>query len=236
MIEQVGEQLTFVGHFTVSGAAGTGLTITATVYKASDGSTLVGPVAAVELGGGLYQYTLAAGLNTAREEELICVFNEAALTADVSSVPASRWVSPQWLQDIGSATVTVAGPVVTTADTLELVRGDDYLAADSRAISFTSDSWPDLTSAVITMTVRRRREAFSTGSDAVLFTKTDASGLRVVGGGDQTVYFELTPTQSGVLLPGSLTGKYDIEAVLSNDSIVTLVTGNVTVTEDQTRA
>ncbi len=235
-IEQIGEPLTFVAHFTVATVAGTGLTITATVYQASDGATLVGPVAATEIGGGLYKYTLAAGLNTLVEEELVCVFNEAADTADFSSVPASRWLSPQWLQNIGSATVTTAGPVVTTADTLELVRGDDYDADDARAISFSSDSWPDLTGATVTMTVRRRSEAFNKGSDPVLFTKADETGIRIPGSGTQTIYYDLTPTQTDALLVGAFTGKYDVQATLAGGNIVTLITGLVTVTEDQTRA
>ncbi len=234
MIEQIDSAITFYGQFLVSGAAGTGLTITCAVYRGSDGVQLVAPTAATEIGStGIYRYHYAS---PATADEYIAVFNEAAATADQTDV-ASLWaVSPKWVQNLGSAEVTTAGPVVTTADTLEIVRGDDYDADDGRAISFESDSWPDLTGATVTMTVRRRREAFISGSDPILFTKADETGTRVPGVGTQTIYFDLTPTETDTLLPGTLTGKYDVQAALSGGNIVTLITGLVSVTEDQTRA
>jgi hypothetical protein len=85
------------------------------------------------------------------------------------------------------------------------------------------------------MTVRRRAEAFGTGSDGVLFAVTDKVASRVVGVGTQTVVFELPAASTAALLPGTATGKYDVQAVLSSGSVITLVTGLVDVTEDQTR-
>lgn len=139
---------------------------------------------------------------------------------------------------IGSASVTISAPVASDG-TLTLVRGDDYAFARSRHLTVSSTSWPDLSAASlvtsVTMTVRRRKEAFGTGSDGVLFTATDRAASRVWGSGTQTVVFELTDTNTLTLLPGTSTGKYDIEVVLSTGEILTLATGTVTVTEDQTR-
>ena len=248
MIEQTGVAVTFYAQFLVSGAVGTGLTITCTVYKGSDGSALVSAQAATEIGGGLYKYTYAT---PATEDDYLAVFNEDAATADQTDVPAMWTVGKAGVENLdasvgdveakidllGSATVITTGPVVTAADTLELVREDDYKAGDGRAVSFSSDSWPDLTGATVTMTIRRRREAFANrGSDSILASKDDSSGLRVVGSGTQTIYFDLTTTETTPLLPGTATGNYDVEATLSNSNIVTLITGLVSVTEDQTRA
>ena len=150
---------------------------------------------------------------------------------------------------IGNAEFTVESPVAADG-TLVLVRGDDYLVADGRAISFSSDDWPDLSDGTyypaVTLTIRRRREAFNTGSDPVIIARRDVDASRVAGGGSQTVVFELQSADlvspvgeeegnTADLLPGTATGKYDVQAVLENGSVVTLATGTVNVTEDQTR-
>lgn len=137
---------------------------------------------------------------------------------------------------IGTAEIVTPGPVSVDGGTLTLVRGDDYSSEESRELSFSSSDWPDLTGAVITMTVRRRAEAFGSGSDGVLFTLDDTPGERSAGGDPQSVTFEPTNAMTDDLLPGDSTGKFDIQATLSpSGRVVTLSTGLVTVTEDQTR-
>jgi hypothetical protein len=142
------------------------------------------------------------------------------------------------LGSINPANVTVQSPVSVLGDTLELVRGDDYFLADGRSLPFSSDDWPNLTGATnITMTARRRVEAFGTGSDTVLFATTDLGTSRVVGTGTQTVVFQPTAAMTALLLPGVETGKFDIQATLATSGhIITLVVGKITVIEDQTRA
>lgn len=139
---------------------------------------------------------------------------------------------------IGVAEITAQVPAGSSG-LIELMRGDDYLLASGRHIIFTGDSWPDLTSAdPIEMTIRRRREAFGTGSDGVLVNVEDVANSRVVGVGNQTVVFELTSTDTAALLPGEATGKYDIQATFTvgnTSEIITLATGIINVTEDQTR-
>jgi hypothetical protein len=243
MLEQVNNALTFYAQFLVSGAAGTGLTITCTVYRGSTGATVVSAQAATEIGGGVYKYTLASG-SVGAEDDYVAVFNEAAATADQSDVPSMWAVGRAGVENLDAAvssrlasgSVTVAAPVDTSSLTLTLVQGDDYSALDNRELSFSSADWPDLTGvSAVTMTVRKR--ASSTGAGGTLwFSKEDVSGSRVLGAGTQTVVFELTPTETGALVTaGTAVGVYDIQATLSG-RIITLVTGLVNVTEEQTRA
>jgi hypothetical protein len=155
---------------------------------------------------------------------------------DASPNSSGIWTyATRTLTDITGET-TITSPVGTGGQ-LTLVRGDDYYVADGTELTFTRDSWPNLTGATsITLTVRARSD------DSLTFAVTDSTGSRVVGAGDQTVVFQLASTDTELLTPGRLTGKYDVQAVLSNGHICTLeVTdppnsyGGVTVLEDQTR-
>ena len=333
MIEQKSTTVTFYAQFLVSGAAGTGLTITATVYKGSDGTALASAQAATEIGGGVYRYLYSGGIAT--KDELVCVFNEAAATADQTDVPSLWVVGPVWTENldaniagvetkvdlqataadlvthdgkmdtltiqltatdaalavvdgnvddvetlltaldvkhdatdvalaaipttdpllapvpaayaantagwalgqIGTAVITVTTPLATDGSTITLVRGDDYLVAEGRSVTFTSTGWEDLTAAdPIDFTLRRRAQAFGSGSDPIIFTVEDAVASRTTGVGTQSITFEFPAASTNNLLPGTSTGKYDIQATLASGAIVTLLTGVVTVTEDQTRA
>jgi hypothetical protein len=354
MLEQTGNAITFYAQFIVSGAAGTGLTITCTVYKGSDGTAIVTAQSATEIGGGVYKYTLASG-SVPAEDDLVAVFNEAAATADQTDVPSMWSVGKAGIENldasiqtadtaidsavtaigaldtkhdatdaalavvdgnvddvetllntvdgkvdlqatavalaaldtkhdatdvalavvdgnvddietavaaipttdpllaavpgsyaqntagwalgqIGSAVITVTTPLAVDGSTLSLVRGDDYLVAEGRALTFTSTGWEDLTSAdPIELTIRRRAEAFGSGSDPVIFTVEDHVASRSVGGATQSITFEFPAASTNNLLPGTSTGKYDIQATLASGAIVTLLTGVVSVTEDQTR-
>lgn len=134
---------------------------------------------------------------------------------------------------IGTADLATQGPVSADGGTLTLVRGDDYTEDLGREITFSSESWPDLTNSFVEITIRRRREAFGTGSDGVL-VNAEAIDVNTIGNA-QVVTFELNTALTTTLLPGVSTGKFDVQAILADNSVVTLVTGLVTVTEDQTR-
>jgi hypothetical protein len=83
--------------------------------------------------------------------------------------------------------ITVTTPLAVDGSTLSLVRGDDYLVAEGRALTFTSTGWEDLTSAdPIELTIRRRAEAFGSGSDPVIFTVEDHVASRSVPPGSTT--------------------------------------------------
>lgn len=131
--------------------------------------------------------------------------------------------------------VIITYPAPPVSGSLTLVRGDDYLALDARELTFSSSDWPDLTGATVRMTMRRRAEAFGSGSDPILLSVTDVPASRIAGSGAQTVVFELINTDTTVLIPGTAAGKWDVQATLAGGSIVTLAVDTVDVTEDQTR-
>jgi hypothetical protein len=64
MMVRVGQAIPFSAPFTSNGVGATGLTVTVDVRNAA-GTEVITAAAAVELGDGLYSYTLAADQNTA---------------------------------------------------------------------------------------------------------------------------------------------------------------------------
>lgn len=325
--EQISTAITFAAFYVESKVGKTGLTVTVDVYR--NGTAIVTDGATVEVGGGLYTYTLGSGSVTV-EGEYLAIFKTATATVDQQHIPALMLVGRAGVENlnatissrsshaaadiwsvgtrtltsfgtlvadaaaavwasvartltaspgpsaatiadavldelvsghttagsvghklslIGAASVTITAPVAADG-TLDLVRGDDYLEAQSREITFSSSSWPDLTGVTeIKLTIRRRKEAFGTGSDPIILTVLDVSGSRDIGGSPQVLVFELfsaTPQSGGGdapgftgdtndLLVGDATGKYDVQVTLANGEIITLATGTIDVTEDQTR-
>lgn len=128
---------------------------------------------------------------------------------------------------IASGLVTTVNPVAQDGS-LSLVRGDDYLAADGRALDFTDASalWPTITGATITATFR------DTYSGTRLLTATGA--VTVGSGAGKSVRLELTSAQTKGFRPGAPGLRFDIEATLTNTHVVTLVRGTVTVLGDET--
>lgn len=105
-------------------------------------------------------------------------------------------------------TVTVTSPVLS-AGRLSLVQGDDYKAADSRALIFTSSDWPSLTGAAISLELRNSPTATPTSYAG---TATSAT----------TAQIELAGTQTAVL-DGAY--RFDVVATLSGGNVVTLTNG-----------
>jgi hypothetical protein len=125
---------------------------------------------------------------------------------------------------ITTGTVTVTTPVTST-NAIVLVQGDEYANADSRALSFSSTGWPDLTGSTVTLTANEVR---GTGTMSVSGT------LSSVGGATQTIYFEPTAVQTAALTLGQDAYKFGVQAVLQTSSNrVTLITSYITVNEDQ---
>jgi hypothetical protein len=114
---------------------------------------------------------------------------------------------------IGSGDITVVSPVSEDGGTITIVQGDDYNNSDSRALEWSSDDWPDVTGAAITLYIE---DAAGTYSEA---------GSVVTGGaGTQTVRVELPSADTATLDAGFQ--KFHVEAVLSGSSrVVTLATG-----------
>jgi len=120
------------------------------------------------------------------------------------------------LGSINPAQVTVTSPVATDGTSITIVRGDDYLNADGRALTFTGATWPTLTAGTVALIV-------------------DTSGTPTSYNGTITAatscYVELTTTQT-TALSARRTYDYDLQATLSNGHIVTLVQGTLLVNED----
>lgn len=113
---------------------------------------------------------------------------------------------------IGSAPIEVTGPLHQTGN-IEIVAGDDYLAADGRALDFldSGNKWPDLTGASITFTAKGKANDISKAGSVIVAT-----------GSGKKVRVELTKTETSVA-----NGRYhyDVEATLPSGNIVTLVHG-----------
>ena len=90
MLSVVGSSLVFVGFFTASKEGKTGLTVTADVYNPAN-TLVVDGGTCVEIGGGLYQYTLAAASVTTRGNYK-AIFKTTDTDVDVKHVP-DMWVT-----------------------------------------------------------------------------------------------------------------------------------------------
>lgn len=119
------------------------------------------------------------------------------------------------VKSITPGAVTIVSPVATDGTSITLIRGDDYLNADNRALTFSGDSWPTLTGGAVALIVN------------VNGTPTSYTGTIT---GDGECYIELTDTQTSAITPGAYS--YDLQATLSNGSIVTVVQGLLLVTAD----
>jgi hypothetical protein len=127
---------------------------------------------------------------------------------------------------LGGGPVTVTSPVAAGGD-VTIIRGDDYLATDGRALEWTSTRWPDLTGAAI---------RFKYKSSESLVTIT---GSVVTPTGTAKVRVELAATDTSGLSVGENRFQpkiipFDLEAVLSDGSVVTLVQADMKVVPDAT--
>ncbi len=119
------------------------------------------------------------------------------------------------IYSINPAQVTVTSPVATDGTSITVIRGDDYLNTDGRALTFSGATWPTLTGGAVALIMD------------INGTATSYAGVITAA---TSCYIELTDTQTGALMPGAY--NYDLQATLSNASVVTLVQGLLLVTED----
>jgi hypothetical protein len=113
--------------------------------------------------------------------------------------------------------VTVVAPV-SASGAVEVVAGDDYAAADGRALSWTNTagSWPNLTGASVRLNVRGSGAAFEAAGSVVTPTGTG-----------QEVRVALTAAQTGGLTPQ--TYEYDVRVTLSSGRVAELARGRFVV-------
>jgi hypothetical protein len=123
------------------------------------------------------------------------------------------------LTTLGTATVVVVSPISTTGK-ITLVSGDDYKAANNRALSFTNaaGTWPNLTGAVI---------SFTTYRNETIVIGPVTGGITTAVGPNQQVTIELTRTQTemGAYVGPSWFYSYVVIATLSDGNVVTLAQG-----------
>lgn len=116
------------------------------------------------------------------------------------------------LGTLTSGQITVVSPVSKDGGTITLYRGDDYFAADGRALEWTDTGalWPDLTGATVN---------FKAG------TLTKACVVVTATGVNKKVRVELSKTDINAL-PDPYYA-FEIEATLANGHVITLATGKL---------
>lgn len=126
----------------------------------------------------------------------------------------------------GGATVNVVAPVLATGEVV-IVRGDDYKAANGRALSWTSTSWPDLTGASVYLDVKP-------------VTPGAARSLRLTGSvvtptGTAEVQVDVARTDTASLTPKRYA--YNLVAALATSgNVVTLATDTLKLIEQPVAA
>ena len=111
-------------------------------------------------------------------------------------------------------TLTIVSPVAATGGAVTIIRGDDYLSTDGRSLAFSGTTWPVITGSAIALIIR---------------FPTVASYSGVVTGA-AACYVELTKVQTAAMTPG--TYDYDLQATLTDASVVTLAQSSFTVLAD----
>lgn len=185
----------------------------------SDGTTLVSRTTSgvAELAGGGGIYTATATFDTTWDAGRILWDNPSG-----TYLAAEDFLSPAAIAAAGGVTVELVSPVLDTGD-VELIRGDDYKAADSRSLEWSSSSWPTLTSASVYLDLKpippgNARVVRLTGS---VVTAT---------GSPKTVRVEvLASDTAGLTAPKRYT--YHLVAVLASSNVVTLATGTARLIE-----
>jgi hypothetical protein len=181
--------------------------------------------------GNTYHAVLAAGT-----VDGVSVAGRVLGAFSIDSRTSGTGASAEDVWTYGSRVLTTPGNNIVVnpfTGNLTLVRGDDYPLGIAGALlpSFSSSAWPDLTDAdPIEFSVRSRT------SDALIFTVEDDVASRVTGDGVQAVSFELSSTETVDLPVGTNAAKWDIQATLVDGSKKTLMSGLMTVVEDETRA
>lgn len=105
----------------------------------------------------------------------------------------------------------------------QIVAGDDFKAADGRALTWTSALWPNVAGATLKMVVGHDQPNVW-GNLPVTWTGTVSASAT---GSPVTVSLDVTAAQT-VTLPA---GEYDytLEATLADTDVVTLAVGKLTV-------
>ncbi len=120
------------------------------------------------------------------------------------------------LGNIAGASVSVVSPVASNGTSINLIYGDDYVAADNRALVFSSLTGPILTGGTVALNIQCATAVVS------------AAGVIT---GEHSCYIELTDTKIATIGVG--VWRYDLQATLATSAnVVTLVSGYMVVNSD----
>lgn len=175
-------------------------------YTAPDNTTLAHVATALELNAGNYRFTVAALANAplgggAGADPWATAQPGAYAVSTFGGLVATK------LGLLTSGAGRAVGPVSPATGEIALVRGDDYLAADGRELSWAAPAsgWPGLAGASVTLS---------------LGPLPPVPALAV----GPPVTFELTHAQTTALPPGPVA--YAVRAALADGSAVTLALGH----------
>lgn len=133
MIEQLGIALAFSAFFTENKIGKTGLTVTCDVYRtnlAGVSSLVVNGGSAVPIGGGLYRYEMAAGLNTV-EGEYHAIFKTTTSSVDQQHIPALWLVQKAGTENLDAPVSSrMATFVYTAPDNAAIIAINTRLPSD----------------------------------------------------------------------------------------------------------
>lgn len=116
---------------------------------------------------------------------------------------------------LGAGKVEVVSPISECGD-VELLAGDSYTVADGRALSWHSDTWPDLSGAVIRFIARSNYNNAESIRTICAYNPTT-----------KTITCELTTEQTASIPPGQ--HKFFISAVQADGDTLTLAKGELMV-------
>ncbi len=215
--------MTYTSVFSIAlGPTYAGLTLAAQLVT-TQGEAVGAPITSgfAALGGGDYLWTATLAdafrgavlfADTATDERLaFAAINPEEINPFTAAVPGTYTGGSAGaaLGTVSAATVTFVSAVADTGD-VELLRGDDYLVANGRALAWTSVGWPTLTGGTILFSVQRSQGELWTKAGAVTAptaarVEITASDTVAIGAG---LYpFDLQATVGGAvttLLRGSL--------------------------------
>lgn len=201
------------------GVGQTGLGTVGYMLVNGDGSTFqtrtTSGVSEVSAGTGIYKVELGTGVFSAAFDGYVLWDTGGGspvyATEDVQMVSAPpagtdyTAARAAKLDLLGAGSTSIASPVASNLNIIAY-QGDDYKAADGRALAWTGTNWPTLTGATISFQLHRGP---LTKAGSVL----SATQAQV----------ELTHTDLATLTIG--TDTYALIATLSDTSVVTLATG-----------
>jgi hypothetical protein len=200
-------------------------------YAGGAVASVTGDVAGKVLGGGISTIT-ATGVQASLADDAItsAKFDESTAyplkAADTGATQIARVGADsdtlETLSDqvdtviaktnlIGATTVTISAPVATAGTGIAILRGDDYLNTDGRALSFIGTNWPSITSGSLTLRIGTHQSASYSG----VITASNAG------------YVELTRTLTNALPTGDY--NYELDGYTSGSSRITLVSGVVAI-------